>query len=214
MSAANGTALRPLTPIEEKAVELAGRGIQDSAITLQTRLSAEQIATALERNAEWEKLRGAAKSTRAYVKRDAPERVDAELNPPPAAEAARTPVPVAGLLKWAEQHGTSRAKTLAARVREQLLELRALHASDSARQEAAAKVARLTAELEAAKVELREVGRSKAAPADAVATSPDRKAYLAAVRTWARANGHELSDYGQIRHDIEAAYLAATGGGS
>lgn len=33
--------------------------------------------------------------------------------------------------------------------------------------------------------------------------------YLAAVRTWARANGYELSDRGRIKAEIQEAYEAA-----
>lgn len=35
--------------------------------------------------------------------------------------------------------------------------------------------------------------------------------YLAKIRTWARENGHEVSDRGRISQKVEAAYLDAQG---
>lgn len=217
MNAANGTTLRPLTPIEEKAVELSQRGVPEYAITLQTRLSAEQITVALERHAEWQQLSNGAKPPRAYVKRDAPARVELELNPPPAAETEPPrKLPTAALLAWAEQHGPSRAKTLAARIRESLVELRVLHSNDTARAEAAAEVERLTAELEAAKANLREVSgktTAKSTPRSTAALSdaPDR-AERDAIRAWAKANDVPCASVGSISSVTVAAYRAAIGG--
>jgi hypothetical protein len=43
-------------------------------------------------------------------------------------------------------------------------------------------------------------------------TTGGRRKDLSAVRTWARANGYEVSDRGRIGGDVIAAYEAATEG--
>jgi hypothetical protein len=54
---AAATTLRPLTPAETRAVQLHAEGVALTVITNQTRLTADQVAVALARQAEWDALR-------------------------------------------------------------------------------------------------------------------------------------------------------------
>ncbi|WP_432154761.1 Lsr2 family DNA-binding protein [Streptomyces tricolor] len=123
------------------------------------------------------------------------------------------------LLAWAEAHPTAGIRNKAARVRADLAELTARRAADDAQREAEERVAQLTAELEKAKEELRAV-KAGAHPASTQATAaptPIRpglgsgrtREELAAIRTWARANGHQVADAGMIRKAVLEAYDAA-----
>lgn len=200
MSGVNGTALRSLTQREEKAVELHRRQIPMRAICVETGLDEEQIGVALERDAQWQTLRG-------------------QVAPKPPEVQVRSTKPdgyktVGALLAWAEQSGTTRALTLAARVREGIAELRALAENHEARIAAQADVDRLSAELEAAKAKLRDFsGRSRSAPAGAAPASDHEDALTAegraAIRTWARENGHVVHERGSIRTEVVQAWRAA-----
>lgn len=195
MSTANGTPLRALTPTERKAVELRQRGALDAAIRIETGLTAAQIDVAASRAAAWEELGG--KPTAAAVERT---------------DSYRT---TNALLGWAEASGMARAMTLAARVREQLAELRRLQEETDARIRAQAEVDRLAAELAAARAKLR--GTISARPAGAKrgrGAKPDaaRAARLVAIRTWAAEAGYEISPLGRIPRYVELAYDAAHGG--
>ncbi|MGI8665329.1 MAG: histone-like nucleoid-structuring protein Lsr2 [Jatrophihabitans sp.] len=58
----------------------------------------------------------------------------------------------------------------------------------------------------------RRSGRAPAAAATGrrrATGAADRRADLAAIRTWARENGHEVSDRGRISVDVQEAYDAA-----
>jgi len=186
----NGTDLRALTAPEQKAVELRQRNATEAAIRIETGLSSEQVDVAVQRHASWQKLRGKAAS--------------AALVQP---EYRRT---VSALLTWAEASGVARAMTLAARVREQLAELRSLQEQTDARAKAQAEVDRLAAELEAAKARLKEAGgRSKPSVQTA---KPDAKAERAAIRAWARMHGMEVANRGVLPDSVVTAYHAANGG--
>lgn len=142
----------------------------------------------------------------------------------PAATDAVTPADpavddsVEQLLAWAETHPTAGIRNKAARVRADVAELTARRAADDAQREAEERVAQLTAELEKAKENLRAV-KAGAHPAPAAATAPTpirpglgsgrTREELAAIRTWARANGHQVADAGMIRKAVLEAYDAA-----
>lgn len=97
--ATSSVPLRPLTPPEEKAVELSRQGVPEFAITLQTRLGREQIAAALERKEAWDELH--AKSARQDARlamRKATAAAEPDLRPltalvQEAAQAAHDEVP-------------------------------------------------------------------------------------------------------------------------
>ncbi|MFE1036803.1 histone-like nucleoid-structuring protein Lsr2 [Streptomyces sp. NPDC058807] len=139
----------------------------------------------------------------------------------PAATDAAAPAvddSVEQLLAWAETHPTASIRNKAARVRTDVAELTARRAVDDAQREAEERVAQLTAELEKAKENLRAV-KAGAHPAPAAATAPTpirpglgsgrTREELAAIRTWARANGHQVADAGMIRKAVLEAYDAA-----
>lgn len=125
------------------------------------------------------------------------------------------------LLAWAENHGAASIRNRAARVRSDLTELSDRRATDAAQQEAEERVARAKAELEAAQAQLRTVkagGRADTEdqtptpiPAAPVPTPAGRRSSedLAAIRTWARANGHQVADRGNPAKKILDAYDAA-----
>ena len=113
----------------------------------------------------------------------------------------------------------------AARVRSDLTELTDRCTADAAQRAAEERVANAKAELEAAQAQLRQVksgGRtatedqatSEGQGATAVTAAPApngkrSKEQLAAIRTWARANGHQVADAGVIRKSVFDAYDAA-----
>ncbi|MGW1007717.1 Lsr2 family DNA-binding protein [Streptomyces sp. NPDC002520] len=123
------------------------------------------------------------------------------------------------LLAWAEAHPTAGIRNKAARVRADVAELTARRAADDAQREAEERVAKLTAELEKAKEDLRAVkaGTHTTPAAATAAPTPIRpgigsgrtREELAAIRTWARANGHQVADAGMIRKAVIEAYDAA-----
>jgi hypothetical protein len=141
----------------------------------------------------------------------------------PAATATATAAPavddsVEQLLAWAETHPTAGIRNKVARVRADVAELTARRAADDAQREAEERVAQLTAELEKAKENLRAV-KAGAHPTPAATTAPTpiraglgsgrTREELAAIRTWARANGHQVADAGMIRKAVLEAYEAA-----
>jgi hypothetical protein len=126
---------------------------------------------------------------------------------------------IEALLAWAENHIAASIRNRAARVRADLTELTERRAADAAQREAEERVAKAKAELEAAQVQLREVkagGRTATAVQDATplapapaATGKRSKKELAAIRTWARANGHQVADRGNPAKAVLDAYDAA-----
>ncbi|MDI6413179.1 Lsr2 family protein [Streptomyces albus] len=152
---------------------------------------------------------------------DAQERKIAPAAAEDTAPAAADAPPAVGgsveqLLTWAEAHPTASVRNKAARVRTDLAELTARRAAADAQREAEHRVAKLTAELEKAKKKLRAVkAGAHSAPAPATAAAAPTRAglgsgrtreELAAIRTWARANGHQVADAGMIRKSVLQAY--------
>ncbi|WP_431329786.1 Lsr2 family DNA-binding protein [Streptomyces sp. IPPR8] len=121
------------------------------------------------------------------------------------------------LLAWAEKHPTAGIRNKAARVRADVAELTARRAAEDAQREAEERVAKLTAELEKAKEALRAAKAGAPTAAATAASTPIRpgngsgrtREELAAIRTWARANGHKVADAGMIRKVVLEAYDAA-----
>ncbi|MFH8419274.1 Lsr2 family DNA-binding protein [Streptomyces collinus] len=180
---------RPLNATEATALSMYYDGANTAAITDATGLTEDEI-TAL-----------------------------AETNDPPRStptDDATAADGVEQLLAWAEGHPTASIRNKAARVRGDLAELTARRATDDAQREAEERVTRLKAELEKAQEDLRAV-KAGTAPAATVAPTPIRSGLgsgrsreeLAAIRIWARANGHPVADAGMIRKSVLEAYDAA-----
>jgi hypothetical protein len=112
------------------------------------------------------------------------------------------------LLAWAEEHGPSRATTLAARVRVAVEELRGIARNFEEIAEAKRRVDELQAQLSAARESLRLASGSKAKASGAKAPSAD-KACSRQTREWAQANGHQVADRGSIPAAVLSAYAAA-----
>ncbi|MFD8651004.1 Lsr2 family DNA-binding protein [Streptomyces mirabilis] len=126
---------------------------------------------------------------------------------------------IEALLAWAENHSAATIRNRAARVRSDLTELTERRASDAAQSAAEDRVAKARAELEAAQAELRQVKAGSRITAEDPATTsfapvqgPGGKRSseeLAAIRTWARANGHQVADRGNPAKTVLDAYDAA-----
>ncbi|MEU6602902.1 Lsr2 family DNA-binding protein [Streptomyces flaveolus] len=129
---------------------------------------------------------------------------------------------IEALLAWAENHPAAGIRNRAARVRSDLTELTERRADDEAQRQAEERVAKAKAELEAAQAQLRAVKagghtatavqaapRPAPAPAPAAPTGKRSKEELAAIRTWARANGHQVADRGNPAKAVIDAYDAA-----
>ncbi|WP_326743397.1 Lsr2 family DNA-binding protein [Streptomyces sp. NBC_01768] len=149
--------------------------------------------------------------------------------PRAAAHAPTIDVPVVALpvsnevqrlLDWAAAHPAAGVRSRATRITADLSELSERRDSEAAQREAEAKVAKAKAELEKAQEELRTVKagtRTTAAATSAAAPTPIRaglgsgrtREELAAIRTWARANGHRVADAGMVRKAVLDAYDAA-----
>lgn len=147
--------------------------------------------------------------------------------PRPAADAPAIDVPVVPLavsneiqelLDWAAAHPAAGVRSRAARITADLSELTDRRDSEAAQREAEAKVAKARAELEKAQEELRTVkAGTRTTTAAATALTPIRSGLgsgrtreeLAAIRTWARANGHQVADAGMVRKAVLEAYDAA-----
>lgn len=120
---------------------------------------------------------------------------------------------IEALLSWAKDHPAAVIRNKAARIRSDLSELTARRATDDAQREAEERVAKLKAELEQAQETLRTVkagGRPAVPTAAPTPTATKRnKEQLAAIRTWARANGHQVADRGTPAKAVLDAYDAA-----
>lgn len=138
---------------------------------------------------------------------------DSDTNAPQAADHDR----IERLLDWAESHPAASIRNRAARVRADLSELAERHGADQAQRAAEERVAKARAELEAAQVQLRKVktggGRTPAVSTGAAPAALGKRKRtsqeLAAIRTWARANGYEVADRGNPPKKVMAAYDAA-----
>jgi hypothetical protein len=121
------------------------------------------------------------------------------------------------LLPWAEQHPLASVRSKAARIRQDLADLNQRLATEQATAEAEARIAALRADLKAEEERLRQLkaGGPRAA-AVIEAPTPIRPAggkrsreEFAAIRTWARENGHQVATTGVIKASIVEAYDAA-----
>ncbi|EGJ72758.1 hypothetical protein STTU_p0145 (plasmid) [Streptomyces sp. Tu6071] len=121
------------------------------------------------------------------------------------------------LLDWAAAHPAASVRSRAARITADLAELSERRDSEAAQREAEAKVARAKAELEKAQEELRTVkagtrtttAAAVAAPIRAALGSGRTREELAAVRAWARENGHQVADTGIVPKRVLQAYDTA-----
>ncbi|GGY82787.1 hypothetical protein GCM10010363_74320 [Streptomyces omiyaensis] len=122
------------------------------------------------------------------------------------------------LIEWAAAHPAASVRKSAARITAALTELSARRESEAAQREAEARVAEAREALEKAEQELRAVkAGTRTTTAAATAPTPIRTgtsgAYsrdeLAAIRTWARANGHQVADRGLPSKSVLDEYAAA-----
>ncbi|MGW1189320.1 Lsr2 family DNA-binding protein [Streptomyces sp. NPDC002559] len=143
----------------------------------------------------------------------------------PAIDVPVTPLPVSTevqkLIDWAAAHPAASVRSRAARITADLADLSERRNSEAAQREAEEKVARAKAELEKAQEELRVVRAGKTGTrtttAAATAPTPIRPALgsgrtreeLTAIRTWARATGHQVADAGMVPKRVLQAYDAA-----
>lgn len=138
---------------------------------------------------------------------------DAPQTAGPAADRPVSSDGIEDLLSWAKDHPAAVIRNKAARIRSDLSELTARRESDDAQREAEERVAKLKAELERAQETLRTVkagGRSATPPAaPAPAGAKRSKEQLAAIRTWARAHGHQVANLGLPAKAVLDAYDAA-----
>ncbi|MCY0947011.1 Lsr2 family DNA-binding protein [Streptomyces antarcticus] len=143
-----------------------------------------------------------------------------------AADAPAIEVPVIALsvstavqklLAWAAAHPAAQVRSRAARITADLSELSERRDSEAAQREAEEMVAKAKAELEKAQEALRTVKAGTRTTTAATAPTPIRtglgsgrtREELAAIRTWARANGHQVADAGMMRKTVLEAYDAA-----
>lgn len=111
-------------------------------------------------------------------------------------------------LVWGEQHDTKKARALAARARRALTELVQLRHGERAVAQAREEVAGLKKQLADAEAKLRtaRTGRTTA-PATAAATDgAGSKEERAAIRAWARAQGHGVADRSSLPGHLVTAY--------
>lgn len=132
---------------------------------------------------------------------------------------------IEALLVWAENHPAAAIRTRAARVRSDLTELTDRRTADAAQRAAEQRVANAKAELEAAQAQLRQVKTGGRTATEDQTTSEGQgatavtaarashgkcsKEQLAAIRTWARAHGHQVADRGTPAKTVLDAYDAA-----
>ncbi|MFB7484463.1 histone-like nucleoid-structuring protein Lsr2 [Streptomyces anulatus] len=149
-----------------------------------------------------------------------PETGDTPVTTAPATEAIDVPVipltfsnPVQELLDWASAHPAAAVRNRATRITADLAELTERRDTEAAQCEAEEKVARAKAELERAQEELRTVKagtRTTAAAPTAARTGSGRsREELAAIRAWARENGHQVADAGMVPRRVQESYDAA-----
>jgi hypothetical protein len=121
------------------------------------------------------------------------------------------------LLPWAEQHPLASVRSKAARIRQDLADLDQRRATEQATAEAEERIAKLRADLKAEEDRLRQLkagGPRVAAATEAPtpirsATGKRSREELAAIRTWARENGHQVATAGVIKASIIDAYDAS-----
>lgn len=210
---------QPPNAFEAMALSMHGNGDSTDAIISATGLSEDELTELLAAHGQADSV--AAPQTPA---------VSTETEAPAVSTETDTldPGTLQDLLEWADEQSTAAVRDRAARIRADWAELIQRRAIS----EVEGRVAKLQAELEQAQHELRAIQagtRPAAAPAvDAptAAPAPDTTPpaptpirpglgsgrtpqQLAAVRTWARANGYTVADKGMIKKKILDAYDAA-----
>jgi hypothetical protein len=204
------TGPRPMTEAEQEAWTMHLQKVPIPSIEHHTKLTPAQIAAAVDLGQVHAQLRMQS-STAVLLETPAQPKLPTvtvrSSTAGPALDDGR--IPVGRLLAWAEETGPSKAKTLAARIKAQIDELRTIHAENDARTKAQAEVDRLTAELEAAKNALRQAGGSTNTRRAGAKPSAEARARAAAIRAWAPGAGFEVSVLGRIPQHIEDAYDAA-----
>ncbi|MFE0776437.1 histone-like nucleoid-structuring protein Lsr2 [Streptomyces sp. NPDC058861] len=120
------------------------------------------------------------------------------------------------LIQWAATHPAASVRKRAARITTDLTELSERLEGEAAQREAEQKVAKARAALEQAEQDLKAVKTgTRTTTTAAVAPTPIRTSTtysrdeLAAIRTWARANGHPVADRGLPSKTVLDAYAAA-----
>lgn len=120
------------------------------------------------------------------------------------------------LIDWAAAHPAASVRSRAARITTDLSELSERRDSEAAQHEAEEKVAKAKAELERAQEALRTVKASARTTAAAVPApirtgmgSGRTREELAAIRTWARENGHQVAGQGMVPKRVLEAFDAA-----
>nr|WP_202531615.1 Lsr2 family protein [Streptomyces sp. SID8380] len=196
---APATASRGMSAFEAMALSMHSNGDTEQAIQEATGLSATELSTLLAESAPG--LPGPAA--------DVPVILPAVSNQ------------IQNLLDWAATHPAASVRSRAARIAADLSELADRRDSEAAQREAEEKVAKAKAELEKARAQLHAVRAGKASTrppaAAAAAPAPIRtglgsgrsREELAAIRTWARAHGHQVADAGMVRKAVLEAYDAA-----
>lgn len=117
-----------------------------------------------------------------------------------------TPMSIEEVLQWADDSTNRRIRTVAAKVRALVDDIKTTRESEQARTAAAAEVTRLKQQLAEAEQRLR---------ATSGRTAPARPAVSAAtVRAWARSTGTPCPARGQLPASVLAAYRRAHGGAS
>ncbi|MFH9958988.1 histone-like nucleoid-structuring protein Lsr2 [Streptomyces roseolus] len=123
-----------------------------------------------------------------------------------------------GLIDWAAAHPAASVRKSAARITTALTELSARRDSEAAQREAEARVAEARQALEQAEQELRAVkAGTRTTTTATTAPTPIRtgtsgtysRDELARIRTWARANGHQVADRGLPSKTVLDKYAAA-----
>ncbi|MFD0008464.1 hypothetical protein ACFVJ4_39665 [Streptomyces sp. NPDC127178] len=137
----------------------------------------------------------------------------------PATASTTNADQIEALLAWAENHSAATIRNRATRVRGDLTELTERRASDAAQSAAEDRVTKAGAELEATQAQLRQVRAGGRGTTENPATTPLARGQvpggkrsseeLAAIRTWARAYGHQVADRGNPAKAVLDAYDAA-----
>lgn len=126
--------------------------------------------------------------------------------PRPAQEAPsadEAPLPVGQLLAWAIAHPTKGVARKGVQVRELLAQLRTVRAEAERMAQAEAEEQRLLRQLEAVRARKEQLRARK---------KPTPGVDQAAVREWARANGHDVPARGRVPAPVVQAWHEATGG--
>jgi hypothetical protein len=209
---------RPVDAFEAVAVSMHHSGYPTEAITNATGLSEEEITAAV--------AAAATKDTAPSATTEpatAPDAVPADMTeadhatPSTPGAAVPTVADTNVLLPWAEQHPLASVRSKAARIRQDLADLTQRLATEQATAEAEDRIAQLRADLAAEEGRLRQLkaGGPRAAAVIEAPTSirpasgKRSREELAAIRTWARENGHRVGVAGVIKASIVEAYDAA-----